>query len=281
MSHYSLILVGEEEQMFPFSMIGCGIDGEHVREQDVFAYRLSEWHENGCSEDFRTWLEETYGTPFIGPNEEPDVRGEHKFGYARLDENGAIVGVIERDTPNGKWDGFQLGGRWSDFFLLYSGERTHTAMLKDIDFSGMTRECVEKALLRRSEVQEVLRRHPPLKFWEDVPRESKNDTKAARIAYHEQSAIRELEEKELDYDPEFYIRDDLLVFIKKMTVWGTFPYAFLLNGRWYERGKCTGSGSRMRRFPRKSGTNFARTNCFSSPRKLFSGSMTAIAENFS
>ena len=237
MSHYSLILVGEEEQMFPFSMIGCGIDGEHVREQDVFACRLSEWHENGCSEDFRTWLEETYGTPFIGPNEEPDVRGEHKFGYARLDENGAIVSVIERDTPNGKWDGFQLGGRWSDFFLLYSGERTHTAVLKEIDFSGMARECVEKALLRRSEVQEVLRRHPPLKLWEDVLRESKNDTKAARIAYHEQSAIRELEEKDLDYDPEFYVRDNLLVFIKKMTVWSVFPYAFLLNGRWYERGE--------------------------------------------
>lgn len=65
-------------------------------------------------ESFADWLGPDWsGIPLIPHGEEPDLAGEHKYGYALLDETGGVVKVVDRTNPNKKWDWWEVGGRWA------------------------------------------------------------------------------------------------------------------------------------------------------------------------
>ena len=51
--------------------------------------------------------------------------------YRETDEKGNVVIPF---NPNGKWDWFVIGGRWSDEIVLKDGSAASYAQIKDIDF---------------------------------------------------------------------------------------------------------------------------------------------------
>jgi hypothetical protein len=53
----------------------------------------------------------------------PNLDGDHKYGYALLDDKGDVWKVINRTNPNRKWDWYLLGGRWQGFFKLKEGAK--------------------------------------------------------------------------------------------------------------------------------------------------------------
>ncbi|SCM71580.1 conserved hypothetical protein [uncultured Pleomorphomonas sp.] len=61
---------------------------------------------------FRDWLESWHDAKVVRPGEQPDLRKEHKYGYAVVDEAGAVVKIIDRTNPNAKWDWWVVGGRY-------------------------------------------------------------------------------------------------------------------------------------------------------------------------
>lgn len=265
MSHHSLIIIGEDEsQLLPFAMLDTEIEGIPVLEKETVTERLLEWHNKNTKETFEKWLEELCGIPVIGLNEEPDITGIHRFSYARKDEEGTVVSVIERENPNGKWDAFQPGGRWSDFFLLYDGTRTHSAVLKDIDFSGMARTRLENSLRFRSEVFDVLRGFPPVKPFREILREV-GDVTTARKVYFEQPGVQNLIEKDTAYDVGDVLEPDLPEFVEKMTILATTPFAFIKEGEWHERGEMHWFGCVDERIPLKAWSEFCTEQLYSLP----------------
>lgn len=57
------------------------------------------------------------------------------YGYKKDDKTGKY-GYWE--NPNAKWDGYVIGGRWSNSLLTKSGVRCNSAKLKDIDWVKLT-----------------------------------------------------------------------------------------------------------------------------------------------
>ena len=62
-----------------------------------------------------------------------NISDDHRFGYV-LVKNGKVIKAIKRTNPNGKWAGYQLGGRF-DGFKLKLGKISPVAFKKDIDFT--------------------------------------------------------------------------------------------------------------------------------------------------
>jgi hypothetical protein len=74
---------------------------------------------------FAEWLGDGWGRKTILEGEEPDFStGEaHKYGYTVLDRNGEAIKTVDRTNPNAKWDGWQIGGRWSGMLGAYDPEK--------------------------------------------------------------------------------------------------------------------------------------------------------------
>lgn len=155
MSHFSVMVLGEDPvgQLAPYHEFECtGDDDKYVQDIDkteeiradyesekrdyyktgsgeyVESYKATEAdEEQGTLENLpvkqfmsmREYLTEQGYEPdhFLNRTQEPDLTGEHKFGYIRLDGD-ELVQVVRRTNPNPKWDWHQLGGRWSGFLRL-------------------------------------------------------------------------------------------------------------------------------------------------------------------
>jgi hypothetical protein len=52
--------------------------------------------------------------------------------------------AIFEETGSGKWDQWEIGGRWKDFFILKNGKRATTAAKAEIDFEAIQAEHVDK-----------------------------------------------------------------------------------------------------------------------------------------
>ncbi len=60
------------------------------------------------------YIVDYYGYKVVGPDEELDREGDHKYGYLRVDADGGLVQVVDRTNPNKKWDYWLIGGRYSN-----------------------------------------------------------------------------------------------------------------------------------------------------------------------
>lgn len=79
---------------------------------------------DALSKDFRTlaqWASGWYGVTPVAVGEEPDLEGDHKYGYLRFNEAGEVIELINRTNPNKKWDWCVVGGRWSGYFRAKPG----------------------------------------------------------------------------------------------------------------------------------------------------------------
>lgn len=203
--------------------------------------------------------------PVAGPGEDPDLEGDAKFGYVRVDEHGEVVAVIDRTNPNKKWDYWRIGGRWTGYFPLKinagdglisprkrwdspdpdigTADQCTVAQL-DIERAKFERQMEASARFDRWEA--LVKEHGRAKSWAEV-RAAHDDINAARKAYQSQRLIQATKRgehrdefgweppvDEIGYDREAYIKrrvDQTLV-----------PYAMVKGGKWYAKGTMGGFG---------------------------------------
>jgi hypothetical protein len=229
MSHFTVLVIGPnpEEQLLPFD--------ENTKDPRYIEYKDTE------DEYLKEYNEKTVETVIIPETGKrvtiycDEYRGKHKgklpISFTPMKELHPTFeefvkewhGVDEREhnnrygyfrNPNGKWDWYGLGGRWTGFFTLKPntpgtvGEPglctekadkgfADMAYKKDIDFDSMRRKAANKARHWYTMVQEEFRGNIPKLdiHWEelrdennekykDIPRDKIRDT------YHGQSAMQ-------------------------------------------------------------------------------------------
>jgi hypothetical protein len=184
-------------------------------------------------------------------------------GYKGRDEQKGRYGYWE--NPEAKWDWYQLGGRWSDFFKLFpgrtgsKGERSWTnrdmpykngyadqVYKGDIDFETMRRQCEEEAAKHFDTVHEVIKDAPKVETWENVRNRLDGDIDQARKEYGAQEAVKLFDEFSKSEEgrnivgfmsnvEEYQIpRED---YLKNARDGAVSTFAILKDGEWYERGE--------------------------------------------
>lgn len=176
-------------------------------------------------EDFPTWVTGYYGGGGLVPaGEEPDLKGQHKYGYVRQLPDGTYQ-AIDRTNPNKRWDWYVVGGRWSNRLLLKNGQEADSALKGEIDWEAMRQDSYTQALADWDKVNQ-LRRGQIWETWETVLGRYRDadgkivDMQAARDEYHNQPALvamktnakTELPEKDdlwfnLTWEPDEYLVD--------------------------------------------------------------------------
>ena len=70
---------------------------------------------------FADWVQSWYGYEVVPFGEQPDLKGENKYGYVVVDEAGEVAKIVNRTNPDKRWDWWVLGGRYSGRLILKSG----------------------------------------------------------------------------------------------------------------------------------------------------------------
>jgi len=155
------------------------------------------------------------------------------------------------DCQNPKWDWYQLGGRWTGFFLAKPGCHGITgeagimtevpeigwydAMRKgDIDFQGMRQRAANKAGQRWDSLALATAGLPRPQSW-DALRAQHDNIDAARVAYRNQPYIVAAAKAGFhDIDPYQVPRDEFT-----LRAWNRAisTFAVVKDGEWYERGE--------------------------------------------
>lgn len=207
---------------------------------------------------FAEWIEGWYGWTRIDGDAEPDLEGEHKYGWVRV-KDGEVVEAIDRTNPDKKWDWYQVGGRWSGHFLLKPGcsgehgqrswmmrdepkdpRRCDRARKGDIDIAGMRDEAGERAALRWEKMADARRDASAGNQWESWKEVTGRlgYGQEARDLYNNQPAIVAM--RKANDDP-FASLDDYRCsrgdYIKRARNEAVMTFAFLKDRKWAERGE--------------------------------------------
>src|ERR1043165_1149323 len=169
MSHFTVLVIGSniEQQLHPFHEFECtGISDEFVVDVDITEEVQSDIEEQGSLEKGLEWAY-CLSNKVVSDENQVDRDGAHKFGYAVV-RDGKLIKAVNRTNPNEKWDWYQVGGRWSGFFLLKDGSRADQALFKDIDIKGMRQEAENKATERYNNAHRVMGPTAVPDSWETV-----------------------------------------------------------------------------------------------------------------
>lgn len=210
------------------------------------------------SETFVEWLSSYHNTETIPFGETPDLQGEHKYGYALLNEAGEVTKVVDRTNPNKKWDWWVVGGRWSGFLKLKPGcsgetgkpglmgsrfaegaDRADQARKGDIDFEGMRAEAGEEAGALWDKAAAITG-GKSWDSWETVRERNGQNIQAALNEYHGQASVVALKSSK-DEAFSWEIDDKLAgprdVFVAAARDRACTTFALLHEGKWYEKGE--------------------------------------------
>lgn len=187
-----------------------------------------------------------------------DDADKWKYGYVVVDKDDPeqVIKIVNRTNPNKKWDWWVVGGRWRGYFKLKPGcpgtlgEQSIFAVLRnedenmpgradcarkcDIDWDGMKQDVVDAASKRFDEIAAIA----PID-WESLKsiREREPDITKARSIYYAQPSIKKL------CNAKTFIAnmDSFLVgrdaYIAEAAKYATMPFAFVKDGKWFERGR--------------------------------------------
>jgi hypothetical protein len=192
---------------------------------------------------------------------------KHKYQYVLVDKD-EVIKVIDRTNPNSKWDWYEKGGRWAGYFKLKentSGIVGTTSLLSpkrvnedeadillkgDIDLERMKNEASKKASIEWDFVNDIFESvDEPFISWnhylDRVEIEKDYDIKQAREDYKSQLSIipfREVASKEGSPVSAFFTSLDEFTcpreeYIQKAINSCITPFAFVKEGKWYEKGE--------------------------------------------
>lgn len=188
-------------------------------------------------ESFAEWVAGWYGWSAVPHGEQPDLAGDHKYGYVLLDASGNVTKCIDRTNPYKRWDWWVVGGRWSGKLLKKDGTRCDSAFLGDIDIAGM-RDAKAKEWGDRWDSVNAITGGQEWRTWESVREAHPGDIDAARKAYHEQPAIAALNKNQ-----EFRFWDGLDEFraprdayVQQARDGAMTALAIVKDSTWFERG---------------------------------------------
>ena len=191
--------------------------------------------------------------------QEPDIEGEHKYGYALLDKDGNVVKYVRRTNPNRKWDWFQIGGRWTGYFIIKEGGRgalgkpgvfdnkphhdADQARKGDIDFASMRFVAANEAGDEFDKFMAVLDgRDFPTPWAEVRDKMFPGDIDAARNYYNNQEVVKAVNTANPSMVPwdedmnTYYCNGNREAFVDKKVKRCISTFAVLKDGIWYERG---------------------------------------------
>lgn len=183
---------------------------------------------------------------------------ENWCGYSMNDEG--IWGTYINE--NGKWDWYQLGGRWNGFFqvkpdgegvvgpgglrtLPVEAGRADQLLKKDIDIDTMLAETEQQAIETYDLATSIIGNLDG-EDW-DYIREEKfaGDIDGARAYYNEQEIVKKFNEYVCSEENktfsmfsnpfDFKISKDVYVTNAKNSV--ITPHAFIIEGQWVEKGE--------------------------------------------
>lgn len=271
---------GEEKKKVGSMGMGWG-DGSHWASKDWgdgkgYSTRVHDTNVPGWEEAEMTIKELMTFTEFcleeseervVRHNQEPDLKGSHKFGYVKLDANGEVQDVINRTNPNAKWDWYVLGGRWSGFFKLKSEEEmkglpwkedqenglvvigagasqvieeyADRAPICEIDFRGMREDARKEAEQEFDKYWEVAKNFPDAESWPHVCERFGDDNyQEARDFYHNQPCVQALKERKMGVwgCPIGDFGRDRDAYVQRRTNQAASTFAVVKDGKWHERG---------------------------------------------
>jgi hypothetical protein len=245
MSHFTVLVVTDSEPddsmlteaLQPFHDFECtGTDDKYVQCIDKTDEFRKNWEDHKDDyPEFLTYLKEWEG---IKSTSSPDTSGEHKYGYALIDEIGVVTKVIDRTNPNKEWDWWTVGGRWSGKILRTDGHRCDSAMKSSIDFDGIRELKSREAGEENDKITSILAAvglKNDWHAWEHV-REIMfpGDINAARTFYNGQPQITALKSAHIwELDPFLQSREEFVAEAAKNS-FSTF--AVLKDGKWSEKG---------------------------------------------
>jgi hypothetical protein len=222
-------------------------------------------------ETFADFVKDWHGKEIVPFGEIPDLAGEHKYGYALVDEKGEITKVIDRTNPEKKWDWYQVGGRWNGFFKVKpmavgvlgtaglqtmnkdyeppSEDRADVVLKCDVDWDGMRDEAGEEAGKRYDKVIAVLGGRPTHQTWEEIKVKNRTgefdadgepsvDYGKARDEYNAQPEVKLLRSNDEtvweEADNFLCTREE---FVARARNGAIATFAVVKDGKWYERGE--------------------------------------------
>lgn len=239
MSHFAVVVFGDniEDQLAPYD--------ENIEAEPYF------------SEDDGQWILD-WGRKKLPDVENPTLEQIAKAVSSEDEQyevrNGKI-GHISTYNPDSKWDWYCVGGRWTGYFPMKPGSKgdvgepglmtkpakagfADIARLRDIDFDRARLDAAREAHAEFSMWQRIYERNGKPESWSSI-RDSGIDIEKARAIYHAQPAIAEAKQARLtfmDCPVELFGFDHVSYVADKMDS-VLVPFAFVLGGKWYERGK--------------------------------------------
>lgn len=241
MSHFLTLVIGAnvEAQLAPYNEFECsGLENSFVQEVDV----TEECREHGL--DWHGLAESTV-------MDEADVvtEGRHRFGYAVVDEEGDLIKAVKRTNPDGYWDYWYIGGRWSHFLVLKAHAQQHScttsaALKRDIDFDGMREAAAKRAAAQYDKVVHAKQAagytaEASWATWAEIDEKyCKRGLRETHERYHSQPVLiavkNALNDPFDDFDQYLLPRTQ---FIQEARDRVCSPYAIVMNGQWLAKGK--------------------------------------------
>ncbi|HAK2208019.1 hypothetical protein MOV10_14355 [Salmonella enterica subsp. enterica serovar Abeokuta] len=241
MSHFSVLIIGNnpEEALAPFHEFECtGIDDQYIQEIDI-TEEIRGDIESECSV-------ESAVSYHLGDNKSVtsdsllDLAETHKYGYAIV-RDGELIKAVKRTNPNKKWDWYQIGGRWSGFFLHRSGMCVDSIKKSDIDFTGM---IADKAIVAKRNYEAfaaAITGHEYPRSWPSIMETlGKDNIDQARDIYHSQPALNAIKKAGLNFlfkCPVEHFGHDEQAFVTREASSFFSPYAIIHEGVWIAKGE--------------------------------------------
>jgi len=183
------------------------------------------------------WCAEYYGHAIVPHGESPNLTGPHKYGYTLVDEAGEMTGTFRRTNPNAKWDWYQTGGRWGDFFKTASGN-VDQCRKGQVDVEGMRADAAVKAAATFDKFELLTKGLPPAEEWDSVFKRFNEDRDAAGQFYRNQPIIKALRG---DREAMWWNLDDFQCsraeYIARARAAALRTFAVVKDGQWYEKGR--------------------------------------------
>lgn len=239
MSHFTVLVIGEnpEDQLAPFQENNMGdCPGDYMEFEPIDDDELQSYRDSYAEDDQGFTFAE-----FI--MDDGYVEEDGKFGYMH--------------NPNSKWDWYQLGGRWTGFFMLKSGHpgvrgdsgimtspakvgTADQALKRDIDFDAMRNAAEATARETFIRVEKIINKHGKPPSWQEI-NQKHEDIDDAREEFDNHPTIKALGEARLrPYFKDiakYYCNWDRKKFIQQARDSAITPYAILWNGEWHASGE--------------------------------------------
>lgn len=273
----------EEQSRRPFGLMGSGVGGGiswssrnwgDGRGHRPKVHQIPEgWTEvelpTSEVQSFAKFINDWYGHPTVPHGEEPDLEGEHKYGYVVVDELGSVTEAYDRTNPNAKWDWWVIGGRWTGYWLLKpkedmthndhtlgrpgafgneAGQHTADAARKcDIDFLAMRDQKGAEAGLNWAKVHEVIAGRDFLTWSQMREKFGLSESKAegdwagCREAYKAQPVVMDLHANRdtfgILWDNEHVLLMDHEAYVDRARRKAIQTFAVVMDGKWYQRAE--------------------------------------------